>query len=79
MGLWPGKGTYVAGLSFDAGDGEDTLLLLNFVAVFTIDVLWGCSGKVWCIASEQSKTYGSFHLGLQSTLGELVHCARDLA
>ena len=32
-------GTYVAGLGFDAGDREDTLLLLDLVAVFPIDIL----------------------------------------
>jgi hypothetical protein len=34
------KGTYVAGLGFDAGDCEDTLFLLDLVAVFPIDILW---------------------------------------
>jgi hypothetical protein len=34
------KGTYVAGLGFDAGNCEDSLFLLDLVAVFPIDVLW---------------------------------------
>ena len=35
-----GSVTYVPGLGLDAGNGEDTLLLLDLVAVFPIDVLW---------------------------------------
>ncbi len=37
--LCPEGGTYVAGLCFDAGNGEDTLLLLDLVAIFPIDIL----------------------------------------
>jgi hypothetical protein len=34
------KGTYVAGLGFDAGHCKDTLFLLDLVAIFPIDILW---------------------------------------
>jgi hypothetical protein len=36
--------TYVAGLGLDAGDGEDTFLLLDLVTVFSIDILESFSG-----------------------------------
>ena len=39
------KSTYVASLGFDAGDCEDTLFLLDLVAVFPIDILWSDYGK----------------------------------
>ena len=42
----PRAGTYVAGLGLDAGDREDTLLLLDLVAVLPINILWGCSDKI---------------------------------
>ena len=35
----PTKVTYVAGLGLDASDCEDTLFLLDLVAVFPIDIL----------------------------------------
>lgn len=75
----PRTSTYVAGLGLDAGDGEDTLLLLDLVAVFPIDILWGCLDKVPSYGVRAQKTYSSFHLSLQSALGKLVHCAGDLA
>ncbi len=75
----PRAGTYVAGLGLDAGDREDTLLLLDLVAVLPINILWGCSDKIPSYGIRAEKTYSSLHLGLQSTLGELVHCASDLA
>jgi len=75
----PRAGTYVAGFGLDAGDREDTLLLLDLVAVFPIDILWGCSDKVPSFGIQTEKTYSSLHLGLQSALGKLVHCAGDLA
>ena len=46
VGPWNGAGTYVAGLGLDAGDGEDTFLLLDLVAVFPIDILASFSVKV---------------------------------
>jgi len=33
-------------LGLDAGDREDTLLLLDLVAVLPINILWGCSDKI---------------------------------
>jgi hypothetical protein len=36
--------TYVAGFGLDAGDGGDTFLLLDLVAVVPIDILESFSG-----------------------------------
>jgi|SRR5712671_2051223 len=70
--------TYIAGLGFDARHREDTLLLLDLVAVFPIDILWDCAGELLCYFTREEKTYSSLNLSLQGTFGELVHCTRDL-
>ena len=75
----PRAGTHVTSLGLDAGDREDTLFLFDLVAVFPIDILWGCLDEVLSYGIRTEKTYSSLHLGLQSALGKLVHCAGDLA
>ena len=45
FGAEEGHGTYVAGLGLDAGNSEDTLFLLDLVAIFPIDILWSGGGK----------------------------------
>ena len=66
-------------MGLDAGNGEDTFLLLDLVAVLTVDVLWGWLARVSRVCRLKDGTYGSLDLGLQSALGQFVHCARDFA